>query len=555
MQKKITRPLTCLLLVATAFLNLPLHAVPAEGHQIMISGPSPYAVEAGRQIAMKGGNVVDVAVATLLCLSVTSPYYASLGGGGFALVKLKSVVEALDFRETAPAVMNSKYFLKLGAEASQTGGNAVGVPGVPAGLWALHQRYGKMKWKALFEPSLRLAQQGFAVSGEWAFSTARESKRFTPAGLRIFLRQSSIPLKPGHILKQPALAEALIQLRDHNAKGFYEGPVAKDLVDSVKAAGGAMTLADLAKYTPRWLSPLITHYEGDKIYLMPPPSSGGVVIMGALKMMEKLGLKTKAERSAAEYHLLAEIEARAFRGRGELGDPDFGTNPVEKLTSDAYLDEMIKTVSPEKSVLPAELPEAVSSKEKTETTHFSVLDADGNAVALTVTLNGTYGSGVVTQKFGIALNDEIDDFTTSAGEPNMYGLVQGDRNRVEAGKRPLSSMSPTLIEKHGKVIASLGAPGGPRITSAVLQGIYRLIARGNDADTAVQTARVHHQFSPNILYVDRRRFAPEILESLQKHGHVIEEGSEGKLYIVHQRDDGVLEAAFDSRGEGAAAGF
>lgn len=304
----------------------------------------------------------------------------------------------------------------------------------------------------------------------------------------------------------------------------------------------------------RWLAPLTTEYEGRKVYLMPPPSSGGVLIAGALRLIEKLGVAQQPALSINEFHLLGEIDSRVFRGRVLLGDPDFHENPVKFLTSPAYLEELAKSIDPKQaSSLPPLKPEDV--KESTQTTHFSVLDTAGHAVALTVTLNDNYGSAVVTDKFGIALNDEMDDFTTRPGQPNMYGLIQGEGNNVQPGKRPLSSMSPTLVEKNGKIVIAMGSPGGPRIISGVLQVLYRLVGRGLDADTAIQTPRVHHQFLPDVLYVDRGRVSPEVLEGLRARGHRVEESGMGKVYVVRLRDDGILEGGFDARGEGAAGGI
>lgn len=528
-------------------------AVPAQGHQLMISAPSRYAVEIGREIAAKGGNVVDVAVAVGLTLSVTSPYFAALGGGGFALVKVNGPVEAIDFRETAPAAADRDFYLKLPKNASQDGGTAVGVPGFPAGLYALHKKYGKLKWEQLFIEPMNLATKGFIVSGEWANTTMENQDRFNKSGVDKLFRKGA-PLRPGDTLKQPALAKALASLKAKGPKGFYEGEVAKDLVDSVNKAGGKFSLDDLKNYKVRWLTPLTTDYEGHKVYLMPPPSSGGVVILSALKMIEALELKKKPALSADEFHMLAEIEARAFRGRSLLGDPDFHKNPLTFLTSPTYLDEMTKSFNPKKIVSLKPLgPEDV--KESSQTTNFCVMDAQGNAVALTVTLNGNYGSAVVTDKFGIALNNEMDDFTTRPGEANMYGLIQGAGNEVQPGKRPLSSMSPTLIEKNGKMIMAVGAPGGPRIITGVLQTIYRVIGRGTDIDLAVQAPRVHHQFLPKVTYIDRDRFSPEVLEGLKAKGHTLEESWMAKVYVVRMRNDGILEATFDSRAEGSAGGL
>jgi len=535
-------------------LSFPAAAVPIESGKILISAANPYAVEAGRKTALAGGNVVDVAVSVGLTLSVTSPYFGALGGGGFALVKMQGPAEALDFRETAPAATSKDYYKDLPKTASTVGGHAVGVPGVPAGLYALHKKYGKLKWSQLFTEPIRLARDGFPVSGEWVRKTNAEKENFDTGAQKRFLKKDGNHHKPGDILKQPDLAQALTLLRDQGPKGFYSGSVAGDIVKSVANGGGKMSLKDLADYKVRWLNPLVTEYEGYKINLMPPPSSGGVVIMSALKMIEKLKVKEKAALSADEFHLLAEIQSRAFRGRSLLGDPDFGKIPVTLLTSDNYVNELSGNVSLKKAVALKPLGDG-ELKESNETTHYTVLDSEGRSVAITTTLNGDYGSGIATLRYGIALNNEMDDFTTRPGEPNMYGLVQGAANNVEPGKRPLSSMSPTLVEKDGRVVMSLGAPGGPRIISGVLQVLYRVLGRGLDIDTAVQSPRVHHQFLPNKILIDANRFSPEVVQSLKDRGHTVDEGWMAKVFAVRLKPDGILEGTFDSRGEGAVNGL
>jgi gamma-glutamyltranspeptidase/glutathione hydrolase len=271
-------------------------------------------------------------------------------------------------------------------------------------------------------------------------------------------------------------------------------------------------------------------------------------------MLEKAKILNTEELSADEFHLLAEVEARAFRGRSLLGDPDYTKNPVPWLLSDSYLNELVHSLSPKKVVSLKPLSES-QSQEAVETTHYSVLTADGTAVAITTTLNGDYGSGVTSRTYGIALNNEMDDFTTRPNEPNMYGLIQGQANSVEPGKRPLSSMSPTIVEKDGKAIMAIGAPGGPRIITGVLQVLYRVLGRGMDLDLAVQAPRVHHQFIPQKVLIDAHRFSPEVLKALREKGHVVEEDWMGRVYAVRLRPDGVLEAAFDARGEGAVGGF
>ena len=546
------RIIVCLFMLLSGF---GLHAIPASSHKIMIAAASPYAVEAGKAVAEAGGNAVDVSVAVSLTMSVTSPYFASLGGGGFAVVKMGEAVEALDFREVAPATAKPDYYANLAKDASITGGHAVGVPGIPAGLYALHKKYGKLKWSKLFETPLRLASQGFRVSGEWVSDTKEASKRFNGSGRRYFAKADGSALKPGELLKQPQLARALTLLRDQGEKGFYRGAIARDISNSVRASGGTMTTKDLADYKVRWREPMVTEYNGYKIYMMPPPSSGGVVIKTALKLIEDLNVKETRPLSADEMHMLAAIESRAFRGRVLLGDPDFHKNPISFLSSDKYLRELRESINRKKATSMKPLLEK-ETKESTETTHFSVMDSDGHGVALTETLNGTYGSAVVSDTYGIALNNEMDDFTTHPGNANMYGLLQGEGNSVQPGKRPLSSMTPSLVEKDGKIVMAIGAPGGPRIISAVLQGLYRILGRDTDIDWAIQAPRVHHQFYPDKVFVDRFRLAPEVVDGLQDRGYIVEESRGlGRLYVVRLRPDGILEGAFDSRGEGSAGGI
>lgn len=537
-------------------------AMPFKASQIAITAACPYAVEAGKRIAERGGNAVDVALTVLLTEAVTNPSFAALGGGGFAVVKIPSKkiankfggVETLDFREVAPAAADENYYMTKAKDASITGGAAVGVPGLPAGIWELHKKYGKVHWSELFTTPILLADKGFRVTGGWYDDTVAAAKRFDAQSRLLFLKNGE-PLKPGTLLVQKKLAKALQLLRNRNVTAFYRGIIAQDIVKTVQARGGHMTMRDLAAYKPVWRDPLVKNYEGRKIYFMPPPSSGGVVIYEALSLIEKLKVKEKAPLSVDELHLMAEISKRSFRIRSLLGDPDHVTNPLEKIMSEEFINEQAKSISLDKAVDAAPLANETQKKESAETSHISVLTAAGEAVAMTFTLNSNYGSGVATDEFGISLNNEMDDFTTRPGEANQFGLVQGANNNVKAGKRPLSSMSPTLVEKDGKVVLVAGAPGGPRIITAVLNILYRAITTGVDIDRAIQMPRVHHQFLPNKVYVDQGyRFAPETLAGLKKKGHEVEESWMGLGYAV-QLKDGLLESSFDSRGDGASAGF
>ena len=551
------RLLRCGALALGMALTTAVHAVPAEGTRIMISAPSDYAVEAGKAIAASGGNLIDVAVAVGLTLAVTNPSNASLGGGGFALVSMDGRVDVLDFREMAPAATSPGFYLGLEKGASWNGGTAVGVPGVPAGLWALHRKYGSLGWSVLFDSAIRLAETGIEFSGTESRYSEGQAERFNAAGVRHFYRAAGQPYRPGEILRQPALARALKRLRNHGPDGFYTGAVAEDIAASVQAAGGVITPEDLAAYRVRWLEPLVTEFAGHRVHTMPPPSSGGVVIQSALALFDRTDIRNQAPLSVNELHLMAEILNRAFRGRALLGDPDYHANPFERILSSDYLDEMARSIDIERAVQLDPLLET-GATESNETTQFTILDADGNAISLTVTLNGSYGSGVVSEKFGISLNNEMDDFTTRPGEPNAFGLVQGLGNVVEPGKRPLSSMSPTLVEKDGRIVMALGAAGGPRIISSVVQTLYRVLVTGLDIDRAVQFPRVHHQFLPNRLYLDEFKFSPEVIEGLRRKGHETVEQQPaylGRIKAVRLNDKDYLEAAYDNRSEGAVGGF
>lgn len=553
--------LNCLLrtlvsIVALLFASTAL-AVPAEGTRIMISAPSDYAVDAGKAAYAKGGNLIDVAVAVGLTLAVTNPSNASLGGGGFALLSMGRGVEVLDFREAAPAATSPGFYLDLEKGASWNGGSAVGVPGVAAGLWAMHEKYGELPWAELFDMALTLAKTGIEISGTESRYAESQKDRLNSAGLRHFYKAPGQHYQPGEIFRQPALAKALELLREQGPDGFYRGAVARDIATTVQANGGVITVSDLANYRVRWLAPLQTSFRGHKLYMMPPPSSGGAVIKAAFELFERIPIEQHAPLGVDELHLLAEVLNRAFRGRALLGDPDFHDNPFDRILSPAYLDKMADSIDPLKAVQLAPLQDEPAD-DSTETTQFSILDANGNAISLTVTLNGSYGSGVVSDKFGISLNNEMDDFTTRPGEPNMFGLVQGYGNRVQPGKRPLSSMSPTLLEKDGRIVMTLGAAGGPRIISSVIQTIYRVLVTGLDIDRAVQFPRLHHQFLPDKLYLDEFKFAPEVIEGLQQRGHetVPQRPSYlGRIKAVRLNQKGYLEAAYDNRSEGAVGGY
>lgn len=536
-------------------LTLPLQSwgTPLKGHHMMVATPTPLSAQVAEELINKKGNVVDVAVGIALTLAVTNPRHAALGGGGFAMVKMgKDPVKALDFRETAPAKMGKNYYMNKAKDASRNGPHGVGVPGLPAGLWALHKKYGKLHWSVLFDTPIRLAQKGHPISGENAERLSRVKNDFNAFGKKYFLKNGKELYKPGEIIKQKELAKALKLMRNRGTVPFYEGPIGYDIVKTVQDAGGILSREDLKAYKVRWLDPVTTTYKGYKLHLMPPPSSGGLMIASCLKMIELLKLDKLSPLSTLELHYLAEVMKINFRKRGTLGDPDFVKNPVEDFMDNKVAKKWVKKLKPNEVLELDALEEP--GPESNETTHFTVLDAQGNAVAMTITLNGVFGSKVVSEKYGVALNNELDDFTTRPGEANLFGLIQGQVNYIEPGKRPLSSMAPTLVEKNKKIVLGLGAPGGPRIITGVLQTLYRHLAQDFNIEEAIFAPRVHHQFIPDVVYIDDKKLPPISIEALEAIGHKVEVGWAARVNAVRLNDQGILEAAFDYRSEGGAGG-
>lgn len=535
----------------------PAYSVPATGQKVMISAASRLAVDYGKELAKKGGNVIDVAVGVGLMMAVTNPYFASLGGGGFALYKVGGTIEAIDFREAAPAKSYPDFFENKSKDASIMGGAAVGVPGMLMGYWELHKKHGKLSWSEILSGPVKLAKNGFDVTNELNVKINDFVGKFNPYGYIHFFKESRVAYKAGETLKQPKLGEALSLIARNGIKPFYNGVISSDVVEAVQKSGGVISLDDLKAYKVRWLKPLTTNFYNYTVYMMPPPSSGGVVMTAALKLMELQNLKEQKPLGIQEIHLFAEIFNRSFRGRSLLGDPAYHSNPIEELLSTGNILSLSNTISRDKKIQlqPIESKNKKEAPESTETTHFSVMMSNGDTVSATITLNGPFGSGVVTKKYGIALNNEMDDFTTRPKEPNIYGLIQGEGNKVEPGKRPLSSMSPTIVEKNGKAILALGAQGGPRIISSVIQVLYRVLVNNYNIEEAIHAPRIHAQFLPAILYLDQKRWTPETIEGLKAKGHQVEESWMGRVYGVYLNDKNLLEGGFDNRVEGAAGGF
>jgi gamma-glutamyltranspeptidase/glutathione hydrolase len=527
--------------------------LPTSGHKMLIATNSKLATDIGEAIYARGGNVVDATIATAIALAVVAPYYGSFGGGGFAVVKMNGEIQVLDFREKAPKKSYPDMYEKNPKISSLTGGAASGVPGIVAGYFALHKKYGKLKWSELFTPTINLAKKGFNLSGEFVSSTDRAQKVFNPRAKKIFLANSEKPHLPGTHFTYNEQAE-LLKLVQKDWRNFYRGAVAKDIVSSLKVVGSVMEVSDLEDYAVRWLAPIKTSAFGYTFNLMPPPSSGGIVLAQALQVLDKIDAKKYLPLSSEELHHIAEVQKGAYRYRSLLGDPAFTKSNLLSLAEPKVAEQIAKEISSRSKtkLSPIEESKFWSKLESTETTHISALDKDGNAVAMTLTLNSNFGSGVSTDKFGIPMNNQMDDFTTSSA-PNMFGLVQGKANKVEPGKTPLSSMSPTIVEKDGKTVLVVGGLGGPRIISGVLQTIYRRLVNKWDIDQSVQAPRVHHQFLPDELFVDDKKFSEDTLSALQKKGHKTTPNWMARIFAI-SLEDGILTGAGDSRGEMGVSG-
>ncbi len=512
------------------------------------------ASQAGLEMLQRGGNAVDAAVATGLALTVVYPIAGNLGGGGFMVIHLADGSDGgrgrqlvIDYRESAPAAATRDMYLDAqgnvlsGPGSSTVGWRASGVPGSVAGFALALEKYGskKLTWADVCEPARRLAADGHIVT-QGSAAQLRNSARLLgqfEESKRIFLNGGTY-WKTGDLWRQPDLAATFARLQKQGPREFYTGETAKKIADAMAKNQGTLTLADLAAYQPAERTPLRGTYRGHEIVTMPPPSSGGIALLQMLAMLEAHDVGQLGHTSAAKYHLLAEVMKRAFRDRAEyLGDPDFVPVPVAQLLDRAYLRKRIADYSPDRAtpagriepglgpVKLSQLPTPGSPlrPEPTETTHFSVVDAAGNAVANTYTLNGNFGSGVTIPGTGVLMNNEMDDFTAKVGVKNMFGLLQGPANAIQPGKRPLSSMTPTLVFKDGQLLLATGSPGGPTIINTVLQIILNVVDHGMPAMAAVEAPRVHHQWMPDELTFERNGLSADTLALLQARGHTVKE--------------------------------
>lgn len=542
----------------------------------MVVSVHELASRAGVEVMQAGGNAVDAAVATGFALAVVHPQAGNIGGGGFMLIRMADgTTHFLDYREKAPAAATANMYLDAKGNVipnlSLIGYRAAGVPGSVAGMVYAQKKFGNLPLARVMAPAIKLAREGFALAASDADDFKDADLARFPESKRIF-QNGGKGFAAGDVLKQPELARTLRRIAA-NPDDFYRGALAHEMSAAIRKAGGLITADDLARYEVKEREPIRGSYRGYEVISSPPPSSGGTVMMETLNILEGFNLGTLGNRSAASMHLTAEAYSRAFFDRAEfLGDPDFTRLPVPQLTDHRYAAKWRETIDPRHASKADDLRRPhfegldVSASlrdprefvpEPEHTTHYSVVDPAGNAVAVTTTLNDSFGSRAAVEGLGFLLNDEMDDFASKMGVPNGYGLIQGPANAIGPGKRPLSAMTPTMVLKNGKLFLVLGSPGGPRIITTVANILMGVIDYGLPIDQAVNAPRFHHQWKPDEIVVERG-FSPEVLAKLQAMGHKVNQRdrswSDGECIAVDPAT-GMRYGASDGRNNGKAVGY
>lgn len=517
----------------------------------------------GSEIMQQGGNAFDAMVATEMALAVCYPNAGNLGGGGFMVYRThQGEVGALDFREKAPLRANRDMYLdenkKYLQDKSKTGGLAVGVPGTIAGIFKAHKKFGSLPMQTILRPVILLAKNGFKI-------TEKQAKQFNDysAVFKQVNQENSIytkKFKDGDVFKNEALANTLQQISDNGRSAFYQGDIAKTLVAFLQKNGGIVSLKDLDNYQAIWREPIVFNYKDLRIISMSPPSSGGICMAQILKTTANYPIAQYGHNTTKTIQVLTEAQRRAYADRSHyLGDPDFIDIPVDSLLSDAYLKGRMDSFSFEGATPSKELTHgSISQAESAETTHYSIVDSYGNAIAVTTTLNASFGSKLYSKKLGFFLNNEMDDFSAKPGTPNLFGLVGGNANAIAPQKRMLSSMTPTLVEKDNKLWMTLGTPGGSTIITSVLQTILNVYEFNMSMQQAVNAPRFHHQWLPDIVKVEANSFDDKTIKELENKGYIIDyknASNIGRVDAILVLSDGSLEAGADKRGDDIAVGF
>jgi gamma-glutamyltranspeptidase/glutathione hydrolase len=565
---------------------------PLSGKRAMVVSAHPLASDAGLKMLRRGGNAIDAAVATTFAISVVEPFSAGIGGGGFLLMhdSKKRIIKALDFRERAPLKATKNMYLddkgKVRRNTSINGYLAVGTPGTVAGMYEVHRRYGKLPWKTVVEPSIKVAKDGFVVSDKFVQAVKKRKKMIaTNQPARAIFTRDGNYFQPGEKLVQRDLGKTLQDIAG-NPQSFYTGKIARAIALDMQKNGGLITLEDLKSYKPIWRDPVCGNFRKARVCSMPPPSSGGIHLLQMLNIIGDTDLKSLGWHHPDAIHLMAEAMRIAYADRSEyLGDPDFVKVPQQQLINPEYaklrrqqIDMQRAKPSTEvkpidKNILekftsyaPSRLIPAypnskqkhplLKSKESTETSHLSVIDEQHNAVSLTFTINLGFGAGIVTPGTGIVLNNEMDDFAAAPGVPNAFGLLGNEANSIAPLKTPLSSMTPTIVTENGRLRMAVGTPGGSTIITQVLQIILNVLEYDMDAAAAVSASRIHHQWFPDMLRVEPWGLDALTLQELKRRGHKIKQTNPwGNSNLIIVKPDGTLEGAADSRGEGEARGI
>lgn len=522
--------------------------------QQAVAMPDSYSADAAMQVLQEGGNAIDAAITAQFVLAVTLPEAGNVGGGGFMTIKFEDSTDFLDYREMAPENAHRDMYLDEQGDVkpyeSLFGAKASGIPGTVAGMWAAHKKYGTLDWERLLAPAVDLAEQGFVVHEKLANNIDHYIERTKEASINNNFSEYFAHAKAGTTFKQPELAKTLKAIQRQGKDGFYKGNVAKHIVDFMQQNGGLITYEDLLAYKAVWRKPLHLNWQGYELVTAPPPSSGGVAVAQWIGMLEAYDAThdLPAQNSTEYIHVMSEIGKRVFADRAEyMGDPDFVSVPVEALTDANYITQRAADIQPTSiSDTPSVKP---GLKESEDTTHFSIMDRWGNAVANTTTINLTFGSGVVVTGAGFLLNDEMDDFSAKPGVPNFFGAVGGEANAIEPYKRMLSSMTPTLVTKDDQVVLVTGSPGGTTIISSVTQSLLNALLYDMSAEEAVNSPRFHHQLLPKDTIRMHDGFTEATVNELKAMGYTIDNRRFGDVHLIKRTKEGV-EAASEKSGRG-----